>query len=114
MLSPIKWTNSNIPFVLNFRDDENYSVKTYPPIYNFHTGKFNEQLNDVNLKLVQFSDTNPTFNFSPSNIIELKDAVFLKNFLAVSINNSYKVKGMEVGWNQHLYNFMEEFLFNNR
>jgi len=21
---------------------------------------------------------------------------------------------MEVGWNQHLYNFMEEFLFNNR
>ena len=76
---PIKWTNSNIPFVLNFRDDENYSVKTYPPIYNFHTGEFNDQLNDVNLKLVQFSDTNPTFNFSPSNVIELKDAVFLKN-----------------------------------
>ena len=64
---PIKWTNSNIPFVLNFRDDENYSVKTYPPIYNFHTGKFNDQLNDVNLKLVQFSDTNQSFNFSPSN-----------------------------------------------
>lgn len=76
---PIKWTNSQIPFVLNFKDDENYSVKTYPPIYNFHTGKFNDKLNDVNLKLVHFSKTNTSFNFSPTNVVELEDAVFFKN-----------------------------------
>merc|ERR1712032_306054 len=32
----------------------------------------------------------------------------------ISINNATKHEGIEVGWNQKLYNFIEEFLFNNK
>ena len=77
---PIKWTNTNIPFVLNFKDDENYSVKTYPAIYNYHTGTFNNNVDDVNLKLVKFVDIDPLSQYTSTlSAVELKEAVFSKN-----------------------------------
>jgi hypothetical protein len=78
---PIKWTNTKIPFVVTFKDSENYSVKAYDPIYNYHSGTFNNNLNDINLKLVQYETT-------VSNPIELSNAVFLKNGSVPQFNNS--------------------------
>ena len=78
---PIKWTNTKIPFVITFKDVENYTVKTYDPIYNFHSGTFNNNINDINLKLVKYvnSDLPP---------IELTDASFEKNEKVPQYNNS--------------------------
>ena len=78
---PIKWTNTKIPFVLTFKDSENYTVKTYDPIYNFHSGTFNNNLNDVNLKLVKYINT----DLPP---VELTDALFEKNNKVPQYNNS--------------------------
>ena len=78
---PIKWSNTKIPFVATFKDSENYTVKTYDPIYNFHSGTFNNNLNDINLKLVKYinSDLPP---------IELTDALFERNEKVPQYNNS--------------------------
>ncbi len=76
---PIKWTNTNIPFVLTFKDDEDYTVKSYDSIYDFHTGNFNNKLNDVNLKLVKFVNPDPFSEFTLLSAIELKEATFIKN-----------------------------------
>lgn len=78
---PIKWTNTKIPFTITFKDSENYTVKTYDPIYNFHSGSFNNNLNDINLKLVKYIS-----NDSPP--IELVDASFEKNNKVPQLNNS--------------------------
>ncbi len=78
---PIKWTKTKIPFVLTFKDSENYTVKTYDPIYNFHSGTFNNNLNDVNLKLVKYINT----DLPP---VELTDALFEKNNKVPQYNNS--------------------------
>jgi hypothetical protein len=76
---PIKWTNSKIPFVINFKDNENFNVKNYPPIYDFHTGDFNSKLNDVNLKLLKFVNIDPLSPYSELSSVEIKDARFYKN-----------------------------------
>jgi hypothetical protein len=78
---PLKWSDTKIPFVVTFKDEENYSVKTYDPIYDFHTGTFNNKINDINFKLVEYKDkiTDP---------IELKDAVFRKNEKVPQYNNA--------------------------
>jgi hypothetical protein len=78
---PIKWTNTKIPFVVTFKDSENYSVKSYEPIYNYHSGTFNDNLNDINLKLVQFETTT-------SDPKELNDAIFIKNQNVPEFKNS--------------------------
>jgi hypothetical protein len=85
---PIKWSNSNIPFVLNFKDNENYSVKTYDPIYNFHTGSFNSKINDVNLKLVKFVNIDPFSEYTLLSAVELKEAIFSKNNKVPQYNDS--------------------------
>jgi len=86
---PIKWSNTQIPFVLNFKDDSNYTVKTYGNISKYHTGQYNNTLNDLNLKLVKFVELDPlqTSNGNLS-VIELKDAVFEKNKAVPEYNNS--------------------------
>lgn len=78
---PIKWTNTKIPFVVTFKDSENYTVKTYDPVYNFHTGSFNNNLNDINLKLVKYINK----ELPP---VELIDASFEKNIKVPQLNNS--------------------------
>lgn len=78
---PIKWTNTNIPFVVTFKDSEDYTVKTYDPIYNYHSGAFNGNINDVNLKLVKYINS----ELPP---IELTDAVFKKNEKVPQYTNS--------------------------
>jgi len=85
---PIKWKNTNIPFVLNLKDNEDYSVKAYEPIYNFHTGKFNEELYDVNLKLIKYVDLDPLQEYVNVSAYELKDAVFTKNESVPRYNDS--------------------------
>lgn len=85
---PIKWSNSNIPFVINFKDGDNYSVKTYDAIYDFHTGGFNNKLNDVNLKLVKFVDIDPFSEYVELSVVELKEAVFSKNNKVPQYNDS--------------------------
>lgn len=78
---PVKWSGVKVPFVATFKDDKNYTVKTYDPIYNYHSGQFNNDLNDINLKLVKYinRDVPP---------IELTDAVFEKNERVPQYNNS--------------------------
>lgn len=78
---PIKWTNTNIPFVVTFKDLENFSVKTYDPIYDYHSGTFNDRLHDVNLKLVKIVN-------DQLSAVELKDAVFKKNENVPQYDNS--------------------------
>lgn len=85
---PIKWSNSNIPFVLTFKDDEDYTVKTYDSITKFHTGKFNNELNDLNLKLVKFVDQDPFSEFVTLSVVELNDAIFSKNYKVPEYSNS--------------------------
>jgi hypothetical protein len=92
---PIKWANTKIPFVINFKDGDNYSVKNYPPIYNYHKGKQSEDLYDINLKLVQFDDLNPLQQgFQELNAIELKDAFFEKNPSAPQLDDSPYFAGL--------------------
>jgi hypothetical protein len=85
---PIKWSNTKIPFVINFKDSENFNVKNYSPIYDFHTGNFNNKINDVNLKLLQYIDIDPLSEYSVLSSVELKDVVFRKNENVPKYNDS--------------------------
>ena len=88
---PIKWSKTNIPFIVTLKDSENYTINNYDQIYNFHQGPFNDNLYDINLKLVQYVSPDFTVPFSPNlSAIELKDAVFTKNTdVPVYKNSSY-------------------------
>jgi hypothetical protein len=85
---PIKWTNSEIPFVISFKDDENYSVKNYGPIYDFHTGSFNNKINDINLKLVKFDNPDYLSNNVPLSVVEVKNVIFKKNNSVIQYNDT--------------------------
>ena len=76
---PIKWAKTEIPFTVTFKDDEDYTIKNYPPIYNHHSGTFNDTLYDINLKLVKFVDIDPSESFVLLSAVELTDAIFKKN-----------------------------------
>ena len=76
---PIKWTNSEIPFVISFKDNENYSVKNYGPIYDYHSGTFNNKLNDINLKLISFVNVDYLTKNVPLSVVEVRNAIFRKN-----------------------------------
>ena len=83
---PIKWTDTNIPFIVTFKDFENYSVKTYDTIYDYHSGIFNDKLYDINLKLVKIVN-------SELSAVELKDAIFKKNEKVPKYENSSYFSG---------------------
>lgn len=85
---PIKWKDVKIPFVITFKDDEDYTIKTYDSIDKFHTGNFKDELNNVNLKLVKFTDQDPFSEFTTLSVVELKDAVFIKNNRVPEYSNS--------------------------
>ena len=85
---PIKWSNTEIPFVVTFKDNEGYTAKNYPPIYNFHTGTFNNKLYDINLKLVKFVDIDPLDQFVVLSAVDLKDARFKKNMSVPQYDDS--------------------------
>jgi len=78
---PIKWTNTKIPFVVTLKDLENYSVKLYDNITNYHSGFFNGNINDINLKLLKYDTT------SPDPII-ISDVSFERNESVPTYRNS--------------------------
>ena len=76
---PIKWAKTEIPFTVTFKDDEDYTIKNYPPIYNHHSGTFNNTLYDINLKLSEETNFNK-ISFREYKNCELFNHTNLNNF----------------------------------
>ena len=93
---PVKWANTQIPFVITLKDSENYTVKNYNQIYNFHQGDFNNNLYDVNLKLVKYtsSDLNTSGKAPTLSAFEIKEANFSQNIKVPVYKNSTYFAGL--------------------
>ena len=86
-INPIKWANTEIPFVITFKDSKNYTTKSYPPISGFN--RHNLALKDVNLYLCKVTELDPLGN-SPVSISahRLLEAEFKLNNEAPIYTNS--------------------------
>jgi hypothetical protein len=70
-LYPVKWANTKIPFVITYKDDQNYTTKTYPQITKFNscTPSALSTTNTVNVYLMEYVNVDPfTFSNTPSVI----------------------------------------------
>lgn len=88
---PIKWAKTYIPFVITIKDEDNYTLKNYKQIYDFHQGDYKDNLYDINLKLIQYINADITLSGSDIlSAIELKDAAFARNKnVPIYDNSSY-------------------------
>ena len=85
---PIKWAKTNIPFTVTIKDKDNYTLKNYNQIYKFHQGGFNDNLYDINLKLIQYVNADLNASSETISAVELKSAVFNINKNVPIYNNS--------------------------
>ena len=77
---PIKWCNTDIPFVVTFKDLEQFTTKCYPPITGFKfDGSDPTELNTVSLGLYRVVEQDPTATFTNLSTLRLDDAVFKQN-----------------------------------
>jgi hypothetical protein len=85
---PTKWAKTYIPFVITIKDGDNYTLKNYQQIYKFHEGEFNENLYDINLKLIQYINADLNAGSDTVSAVELKSATFNINKSVPIYNNS--------------------------
>ena len=86
---PIKFTNTNIPFVITFKDAEFYTTKCYPPItgYKFD-GTEPTELNTVSLGLFKIDEQDPQATFVSISSYRIDDAKFYRNTGVPDYKNS--------------------------
>jgi len=77
---PVKWCNTDIPFVVTFKDKDQFTTKCYPPITGFKfDGSDPTDLNTVSLGLYRIVEQDPTATFTTLSTYRLDDAVFTQN-----------------------------------
>ena len=82
-IAPIKWANTDIPFVITFKDKNNYTTKCYPPITALNTSADEFNLKHVNVSLIAYSLPDPlqTF-FQTTSTFKINEASIRQNELA--------------------------------
>jgi len=77
---PVKWCNTDIPFVVTFKDVDQFTTKCYPPITGFKfDGSDPTDLNTVSLGLYRIVAQDPTAAFTTLSTYKLDDAIFRQN-----------------------------------
>lgn len=77
---PVKFTNSDIPFVVTFKDPELFTTKCYPPITGFRfDGVDPTELNTVSLGLYRVVEQDPQATFVPVSSYRVSEAIFNRN-----------------------------------
>lgn len=86
---PIKFTKTEIPFVVTFKDAENYTTKCYPPITGFRfDGNDPTEINTVSLGLYKLSEQDPTASYAGISSYRITEAIFKNNDKLPKFNNS--------------------------
>lgn len=76
---PIKWCGSEIPFVVTFKDKNNYTTKCYPPITGVKfDGTDPTDINTISVGLFKYVGQDPTSSFSSTSSYQI-DATFKTN-----------------------------------
>lgn len=87
---PVKWAKTYVPFVVTIKDNDNYTLKNYPQIRKFHQGGYNDNLYDINLKLIQYVNSDLNTSSEAISAIELKTAIFqINEKVPIYDNSSY-------------------------
>jgi len=74
---PIKWTNTNIPFVVTFKDINNFSTKCYPLITAFkYDGTDPTEANTISLTLHKYVELDPLAPWQALSSVWVDSAVF--------------------------------------
>jgi hypothetical protein len=86
---PIKYSNTKIPFVITFKDNENYTTKCYPPITGVRTdGSDPTEVNTVSIGLYRYASQDPKSSYVGTSAYRLTDATFSANPKAPAFNFS--------------------------
>lgn len=77
---PIKWANTDIPFVVTLKDSNNFTTKCYPPITAFKfDGTDPTELNTVSLSLYRLVDIDPFSPWQAVSSVLVENAAFSLN-----------------------------------
>ena len=86
---PIKYTNTKIPFVITFKDDENFTTKCYPPITGIRIdGSDPTEINTMSVGLYRYVSQDPTSNYVGTSAYRITDAKFDANPKVTAFNFS--------------------------
>jgi len=86
---PTKWVDQEIPFVITFKDINNYTTKCYPPLTGFKTdGTPPTEVNTVSLNLYKLAELDPLAQFVPISSYRINEAIFTENLKAPKFEKS--------------------------
>lgn len=86
---PVKFTNVDIPFVVTFKDEAQFTTKCYPPITGFKfDGSDPTDLNTVSLGLYRVVEQDPLAQFVATSAYRINEALFTSNNKVPSYQNS--------------------------
>jgi len=86
---PVKWCNTKIPFVVTFKDKDNFTTKCYPPITAVKfDGSDPTEINTMSVGLFKYAGQDPTSTFTEASTFQITSAQFATNKNVPNFNNS--------------------------
>jgi len=86
---PVKWCNTQIPFVVTFKDKDNFTTKCYPPITAVKfDGSDPTEINTMSIGLFKYAGQDPVSVFTETSTFRVTSVQFTINNKVPSFENS--------------------------